>query len=130
MLVLSRKFQEKIRIGNEITITILRAKGKAVRLGIEAPADIPVIRGELAFDVTCKAGEPKGALSDAWRVDDVSASTSTPHRQLSQQDTVTVPGSQVSLRRVGRGRAAEVLPQFLPGEGPLRAMLKERAITA
>src|SRR5436190_14347176 len=50
MLVLTRKYQEKIRIGDNITITVLRTKGKAVRLGIEAPADVPVIRGELTFD--------------------------------------------------------------------------------
>jgi len=50
MLVLTRKYQEKIRIGNNITITVLRTKGKAVRLGIEAPVDVPVIRGELSFE--------------------------------------------------------------------------------
>src|SRR5689334_8217689 len=50
MLVLTRKYQEKIRIGNNITITVLRTKGKAVRLGIEAPSDVPVIRGELSFE--------------------------------------------------------------------------------
>ena len=39
MLVLTRKYQEKIRIGENITITVLRMKGKAVRLGIEAPGE-------------------------------------------------------------------------------------------
>jgi len=51
MLVLTRKQNEKIRIGDSITITVLRMKGKAVRLGIEAPHDISVIRGELCFDL-------------------------------------------------------------------------------
>src|SRR6187399_3283196 len=51
MLVLTRKYQEKIKIGDNITITVLRMKGKAVRLGIEAPTDVPVIRGELSFVV-------------------------------------------------------------------------------
>jgi carbon storage regulator len=50
MLVLTRKYQEKIRIGDNITITVLRTKGKAVRLGIEAPSNVPVIRGELSFE--------------------------------------------------------------------------------
>src|SRR5689334_12022715 len=49
MLVLTRKYQEKIKIGDNITITVLRMKGKAVRLGIEAPGNVPVIRGELSF---------------------------------------------------------------------------------
>lgn len=47
MLVLTRKLQEKICIGNDITVTILRVKGQQVRIGIEAPRDVRVIRGEL-----------------------------------------------------------------------------------
>ena len=50
MLVLTRKHQEKIRIGDHITITVLKTKGKTVRLGIEAPTEVPVIRGELSFE--------------------------------------------------------------------------------
>jgi carbon storage regulator len=47
MLVLSRKKQERIHIGNGIVITVLRIDGKAVRLGIEAPDEVPVLREEL-----------------------------------------------------------------------------------
>lgn len=47
MLVLTRKAQQKIRVGENITITILRVKGQSVRVGIEAPRDIHVVRGEL-----------------------------------------------------------------------------------
>ena len=52
MLVLTRKQNEKVRIGDSITITVLRMKGKAVRLGIEAPQDVNVIRGELCFELS------------------------------------------------------------------------------
>ncbi len=45
MLVLTRKPQEKIRIGDNITITVIKTKGQGVRLGIEAPKDISVLRG-------------------------------------------------------------------------------------
>ena len=48
MLVLTRKLQEKITIGQEITITVLRVKGNSVRIGIEAPRSVHVVRGELA----------------------------------------------------------------------------------
>ncbi len=51
MLVLTRKQNEKIQIGDQITITVLRMKGKAVRLGIEAPDDVNVLRGELVFEL-------------------------------------------------------------------------------
>ena len=47
MLVLTRKLQERICIGNNITVTVLRVKGQQVRIGIEAPRDVRVIRGEL-----------------------------------------------------------------------------------
>lgn len=47
MLVLTRKTQEQIHIGDNITISILKLKGNTVRIGIEAPRDIRVLRGEL-----------------------------------------------------------------------------------
>lgn len=47
MLVLTRKTQEQIQIGNNIKITILRIKGQQVQIGIEAPRDVRVLRGEL-----------------------------------------------------------------------------------
>jgi carbon storage regulator len=47
MLVLSRKESERIHLGNSITVTVIRVSGDKVRLGIEAPPDILVLREEL-----------------------------------------------------------------------------------
>lgn len=47
MLVLSRREGEKIRIGDSVVITVVRASGDKVRIGIEAPADMLVLREEL-----------------------------------------------------------------------------------
>jgi carbon storage regulator len=47
MLVLSRKESEKIRLGDSIVVTIVRVSGDKVRLGIEAPANVVVLRDEL-----------------------------------------------------------------------------------
>jgi len=47
MLVLTRKLQEQIRIGNDIVITVLEFRGSSIRLGIEAPRDVRVMREEL-----------------------------------------------------------------------------------
>ena len=47
MLVLSRKREERIQIGPNVTITVLRFKGRAVQIGIEAPAEMAILRGEL-----------------------------------------------------------------------------------
>lgn len=48
MLVLSRKLGESIQIGSQITVTILEVQGNRVKIGIEAPADCRILRGELA----------------------------------------------------------------------------------
>jgi carbon storage regulator CsrA len=47
MLVLTRKVHEQVHIGDGVVITILKVKGQAVRIGIEAPRDVRVLRGEL-----------------------------------------------------------------------------------
>lgn len=47
MLVLSRKKNEKILIGEEITIVILEVRGDQVQIGIDAPRNIPVHRQEV-----------------------------------------------------------------------------------
>jgi carbon storage regulator len=47
MLVLTRKSEESIRIGNNIIITILDSHGPGVRIGIKAPIELPVYRQEI-----------------------------------------------------------------------------------
>jgi carbon storage regulator len=47
MLVLSRKVGERILIGDHVTVTVVRIAGGGVRLGIEAPLEMAVIREEL-----------------------------------------------------------------------------------
>ncbi|MGW8257404.1 MAG: carbon storage regulator [Thermoguttaceae bacterium] len=47
MLVLSRRESERIRLGNSIVLTVIRVSGERVRLGIEAPPDVLVLREEL-----------------------------------------------------------------------------------
>lgn len=50
MLVLSRKTGERIHIGDDIVLTVLRIKGRQVRIAIEAPRETKVLRGELRPD--------------------------------------------------------------------------------
>lgn len=57
MLVLSRKLNQEILLGDDIKITVLKVKGNTVRLGIEAPRSVHVIRGELADE----AGEAQSS---------------------------------------------------------------------
>ncbi|MCA9242222.1 MAG: carbon storage regulator, partial [Planctomycetales bacterium] len=114
MLVLSRKAQEKIRIGENITITILRTKGKTVRVGVEAPNDIQVLRGELVFEDRDSAdpeqpqGKPARETGDKSQRDGWSRSECVSHQ------------------RVSRDRVTSVLPAMLGESAPLRAMLDRR----
>jgi carbon storage regulator len=137
MLVLTRKYQEKIRIGHDITITVLRTKGKAVRLGIEAPADVPVIRGELTFDTSKRASEPGVNVEDGaepevsfeTRVRSVRAKD--PSWSLNTGSDVSnrpfePAATRVELRRVPRDKVAEILPGIVAGSAPLRAMMNQR----
>ncbi len=50
MLVLSRKESERIRVGDSIVVTVVRLTKDRVRLGIEAPDDVLVLRDELEKD--------------------------------------------------------------------------------
>ncbi len=59
MLVLTRKSQEKIHIGEHVTITVVRIQGNTVRVGIEAPQDVRVIRGEIAAAEASSVDAPK-----------------------------------------------------------------------
>lgn len=61
MLVLSRKVGESLLIGDDIVITVVEARGDAVRLGIEAPRSMRVHRAEVAAAVS-EANAAAGAV--------------------------------------------------------------------
>ena len=62
MLVLSRKLGEKICIGDNICITVVDIDRGKIRLGIDAPRDVPIFRQEL---LPLNGGAPKAAASPA-----------------------------------------------------------------
>jgi carbon storage regulator len=61
MLILSRKIDEKIKIGTDITITLIDVHGDQVKIGVEAPKDVKVFRQEV-FDAI--QNENKAAVVD------------------------------------------------------------------
>jgi carbon storage regulator CsrA len=77
MLVLTRKLQERIKIGENVTITVLRVKGNSVRIGIEAPRHVRVVRAELPTGGEASAeGSAEGRSgeeADVWTGEGASA---------------------------------------------------------
>lgn len=66
MLVLSRKVGERLLIGDQVVVTVVKAGPGGVRLGVEAPATMPVVREELAEQI---AAEQERRLREAAGLD-------------------------------------------------------------
>ncbi len=69
MLVLTRKPEEKIYVGNDIVITIVQVKGDRVRLGIEAPKNVRVLREEVANAIQKEQAQPSADAAAAINAD-------------------------------------------------------------
>ena len=68
MLVLTRKSNQSIMIGDEIEVSVLAISGEKVRLGIEAPRSVPVFRTEVYVEIQEDREDPSGtqaAVDDA-----------------------------------------------------------------
>lgn len=63
MLVLSRRVNEQIQIGDDITITVVRLSPTSIRIGVEAPPGTLIVREELLRDATPDR-EPSRPISD------------------------------------------------------------------
>jgi len=87
MLVLSRKVGQSILVGENISIQVLQVTGGAVRLGIEAPADIRILRGELELSAN---DEPFSSMARREQeASQLSTSTSEPNEDPD-------PGTRIS----------------------------------
>jgi carbon storage regulator len=75
MLVLSRKVGERLVIGDNITVVVNRIAGNRVTLGIEAPGDVRIVRGELKPEdelahANVETARPVAATENFGRVTD------------------------------------------------------------
>lgn len=99
MLVLSRKESQKIRLGDSIMITVVRVTGDKVRIGIEAPRDMVVLRDELQPlnpdelnlnpDGLDEEVEIEG--TEEWGQDSATPKKSTEHSQVGEKRQVSAP---------------------------------------
>lgn len=65
MLVLSRKKDQRIRIGDDVVIQILQTKGGTVKVGIKAPETVQIVRDELPARTEPKQESSDGVGTDA-----------------------------------------------------------------
>jgi len=61
VLVLTRKSNQSIMIGDEIEVSVLSIMGEKVRIGIQAPRDIPVFRKEVYLEIQQEQEQPAGS---------------------------------------------------------------------
>jgi carbon storage regulator CsrA len=123
MLVLTRKAKQQIQIGPHITITILQVKGQAVRIGVEAPRDICVLRTELAKKPGADTYHPT-VMAALEKVERESAISSTPK----DEDTIgrAMDSANGSLRcRAPRVDVAPVNASYL-STGPASFLTARR----
>lgn len=64
MLVLTRKPNQSIMIGDDVEVSVLSVVGEKVRIGIHAPHDIPVFRTEIYVEIQREEGEQGSPSSD------------------------------------------------------------------
>jgi carbon storage regulator len=64
MLVLTRKSNQSIMIGDDIEVSVLSIMGEKVRIGIQAPRDIPVFRKEVYLEIQQERNEVAANTAD------------------------------------------------------------------
>jgi len=69
MLVLTRKSNQSIMIGDDIEVSVLSIMGEKVRIGIQAPRDIPVFRKEVYLEIQQERGRELAASGASTDVD-------------------------------------------------------------
>ena len=61
MLVLTRKANQSIMIGDDIEVSVLSVMGEKVRIGIQAPQEVPVFRTEIYLEIHGEEEKPEAA---------------------------------------------------------------------
>jgi carbon storage regulator len=67
MLVLTRKSNQSVMIGDDIEVTVLSIIGEKVRIGIQAPREIPVFRKEVYLEIQQENASARAEVDDALR---------------------------------------------------------------
>ena len=102
MLVLSRKSRESIQIGGSVVVTVLEIRGNKVRLGIDAPKEVHVLRTELHDGVSGASGAgsaPRSLRMSRTITAACKRPTSTTRQRVSPDKPKAPPAARSILRR-------------------------------
>jgi carbon storage regulator CsrA len=119
MLVLTRKLQQQIKIGEQITVTVLRIKGNTVRVGVSAPREVRVVRGELPKDgASAEAALAAETILNEEAVLEIDGEMSELALEAEESvsespEAAAVSASHLPLRRIRNRHGAAPLKQLI-----------------
>jgi len=113
MLVLTRKPQEQIRVGEDVVITILRVKGQSVRIGIQAPPEVSLLRAELTpHQSSAEESPPESPTENRRAARKLTNSRSTRLKSTNAPGKFTTPFAGGEPNRL---TSASAFAEFVPG---------------
>ena len=130
MLVLSRKQDQEILIGDQIKITILKTRGNTVRLGIEAPRDIKVVRGELEPETEQRDdhADDGAEFTIVFNSDGETESESADSQCVQFTSTQQLPRTQTRSHKTTNRLPSETESETIRFEGRLPRVLKHNRL--
>ena len=121
MLVLSRKLDQRIRIGDNITITVLRVRGGTVQIGIEAPRSTSVLRSELT-------PRPKASLSQNPETDAACPAGAAAAMPRQRRSLAAGGENSRTVSQIRPARSWNPGERTAPGSQPLAGRLHARRV--
>jgi len=121
MLVLSRKLDQRIQIGDNITITVLRVRGGTVQIGIEAPRSTSVLRSELT-------PLPQASLRQNPETDAASPGSAAAAKPRQRRSLAAGGENSRTVSQIGPMRSWNPGERTGLGTGPLAGRLHARRV--